>query len=549
MNSNTWKIATVNAKGMNNAEKFDDIMNWIIHENFDVTILTETKLRPILAIFNSSKYKKNYISHWTIDPEHTKGSGVGIIIKRETIGNHIYKHQSIKRRCITIYCKFKGKKTISITGIYGPAAHNPETRTTIQTIINHIHTIPTGDKNTHHIFLGDFNEDPTEHSHTPILDELLSTDRMNLTEFLAPGAYTWSNYRDTRRTLDHIITSPELLPRSANIYTNTVHEHFETDHLAVITLLDLNHILLESSGAKRRRRRKDSHPILDKEKNKTPQWKEFHDKLEETFISPFAVNWHEDYPRAYNNIVNQLLQCAKNTLFWKNTDNGDTSKFTKTETLIHKGRRATTNLYRQSRLGPIYEDNKWIDKMNTLFPEVNWKPYPLPSETQRTLQHIKDAWQAKKRKLYILKESDTHKQILEAVKTRNDNFKDNKSKMLRSSLEKKYNRIDTSNIIDNGEYIDDPDEVKRTISQRARTWTRPRRFYNPDDFWGMEYEPKPYVPPDVFGEIMNTISMDELLTTIKEAPDNKAAGPSGLTYECWKHASDSVHKALLEVFE
>ena len=63
MNSNTWKIATVNVKGMNNAEKFDDIMNWIIHEDFDITILTETKLRLILAIFYSSKYKKNYTLH------------------------------------------------------------------------------------------------------------------------------------------------------------------------------------------------------------------------------------------------------------------------------------------------------------------------------------------------------------------------------------------------------------------------------------------------------------------------------------------------------
>ena len=63
MNSNTWKIATVNTKDINNAEKFDDIINWIIHKDFDATILTETKLRLILAIFNLSKYKKNYTSY------------------------------------------------------------------------------------------------------------------------------------------------------------------------------------------------------------------------------------------------------------------------------------------------------------------------------------------------------------------------------------------------------------------------------------------------------------------------------------------------------
>ena len=60
---NNWKISTINVKGMNNTEKFDDIMNWIIHNDFDTTILTETKLRPILATFNLSKYQKNYTSH------------------------------------------------------------------------------------------------------------------------------------------------------------------------------------------------------------------------------------------------------------------------------------------------------------------------------------------------------------------------------------------------------------------------------------------------------------------------------------------------------
>ena len=164
-----------------------------------------------------------------------------------------------------------------------------------------------------------------------------------------------------------------------------------------------------------------------------------------------------------------MLQCAKDILHWKNTNNNDASRFTKTETLIHKGRRATTNLLRQSRLSPIHNDNKWIGELNSLFPDINWNLYPLLSKTQKTLRFIKSVWSEKKRKLYILKKKDIHKHIIKTVKTRNDNFKDNKDKILRSSLEKKYNYIDISNIIDNGKYIDNPDEVKKTISQKA--WT------------------------------------------------------------------------------
>jgi len=164
-------------------------MNWIISNDYNATILTETKLRPILAIFNSSKYQKNYTSHWTIDPVHTKGSGVAIITKKNMIGNHIYKQHTIKGRCIMIYCKFKGKKMITITGIYGSVAHNPESKKTIQTIINHLYTL-LDNEGIYHIILGDFNEDSSKHIQTPILEALSITGKVNLTKFLNPEAYT-----------------------------------------------------------------------------------------------------------------------------------------------------------------------------------------------------------------------------------------------------------------------------------------------------------------------------------------------------------------------
>jgi len=428
---NIWKIATINVKGLNKNEKFEDVMNWIIINNFDATILTETKLKPILAIFNSLKYKKNYTFHWTIDPEHTKGTGVAIIAKKSTIGKHTYRHHTVKGRCITIYNKFKGRKTITITGIYGPAAHDQEAKDTKNTILNHIQSLPAGSPNTHHIFAGDFNEAPKAHMQTPMLDKLDTHDSINLTEFLDPSEYTWSNHRDTHRTLDHIIVPSEMTIRQVKIKTNTVCEHFETDHRAVIAILDLNHILLENSGAKRRQRHKSGSPIINHGKNKDAQWEKYNAKIEQTFISPFQENWNADYTRAYNNIVNQLLDCANETLFWKNTDNGDFSTFTKTETLIFKGRRAITNLLRNANTHTNSQRETEINKLERLFPDETWTPNST-THTNEVLRHIKRTWAAKKRKLYLLKERETHRHIVEAVKTRTDNFKKDKGKMLRS---------------------------------------------------------------------------------------------------------------------
>jgi hypothetical protein len=60
---NTWKINTTNVKGINDNEKFDNVISWITGNNFNLTVLTETKLRLISTIFKSIKYKKNYTIH------------------------------------------------------------------------------------------------------------------------------------------------------------------------------------------------------------------------------------------------------------------------------------------------------------------------------------------------------------------------------------------------------------------------------------------------------------------------------------------------------
>jgi exonuclease III len=58
MNYTTWKIATLNVKGINDTFKFDDIMKWIIENDIDATILTKTKINQIKANFKIKKIIK-----------------------------------------------------------------------------------------------------------------------------------------------------------------------------------------------------------------------------------------------------------------------------------------------------------------------------------------------------------------------------------------------------------------------------------------------------------------------------------------------------------
>jgi len=48
------KTCTINVQGMNDPMKYDDIIEWIEENDYDITVLTETKLKPTLAL-NSFK--------------------------------------------------------------------------------------------------------------------------------------------------------------------------------------------------------------------------------------------------------------------------------------------------------------------------------------------------------------------------------------------------------------------------------------------------------------------------------------------------------------
>src|SRR5439155_3910542 len=51
-----------------------------------------------------------------------------------------------------------------------------------------------------------------------------------------------------------------------------------------------------------------------------------------------------------------------------------------------------------------------------------------------------------------------------------------------------------------------------------------------------------------FDTLSSYITLEELTLALAETPNNKAAGPSKLTYECWRKADAKVHTTLLEIF-
>ena len=272
-----WKIGTLNVKGINKDEKFDDMLDWINQERLDITIVTETKLHPSNAYHNFTSKNKKYISYWTIDPNHTKGSGVGIIINKNTLGKHTYSRSDVPGRLSQVRLKFKGKITITITGVYGPA--DKSDKKTKDAIIGHIKNHIKNEQNCYHIIAGDLNEDPENHSTHAIINTILSIGLCKLT---TDNAHTWSNSNGIERQLDHIFVSEGLAAGEFMTDIIDLHQKIETDHHAVVTSFNAIHILASQTQARRKLRNKANHAeeILDLKHCSEEVWEYFKETLD-----------------------------------------------------------------------------------------------------------------------------------------------------------------------------------------------------------------------------------------------------------------------------
>ena len=123
---------------------------------------------------------------------------------------------------------------------------------------------------------------------------------------------------------------------------------------------------------------------------------------------------------------------------------------------------------KQSVTPPAYQKGTNILPLcRHFFSDISWIG-PFPTHSEDFINHVTTKWRDLKRSLYARKSKDDHKRIMQAITQREDNFKENKGKMLKSALNRHRQAIDTTNIIYQGDFLDDPEEVKAIIRTSAK---------------------------------------------------------------------------------
>jgi len=104
------------------------------------------------------------------------------------------------------------------------------------------------------------------------------------------------------------------------------------------------------------------------------------------------------------------------------------------EVIIHKARKLVGE-YKKAYISQesTIRQFELIKKLSNLLPNVPW----LNNHNFNTVDfylHFKQVWSTEKQRLYTVKRREALNSIIESVKQREDNYKNNKSAMLSSTL-------------------------------------------------------------------------------------------------------------------
>ncbi|KAG9301578.1 hypothetical protein G9A89_016648 [Geosiphon pyriformis] len=547
----------VNVKGLNSSGKAEEVLHWVIEEQFDFVIVMETKLTPTKEkgiFFGSDEYH----AFWESNAEKQIGTGVRILVKKCWI-HHVETIKGYHGRLLHLGLKFRvpTKKAVAkeIRKLLGDIVHNKE-------II---------------IVAGDLNEDLASKS----LEETYATNKIKACPTVATLQHldlvdthrtyatnnpekTWASNRVQRR-LDYVFTDAVTALLVTNIGVVDVKKSFSTDHRAVVTIIRFDRIL---AGSKKSRsgRRKSSTIMIDVKKASGMQWKIYAKETNQlTDEAQRKSKEYMDYKlvKIVADIIKQIkinnANMHDNVMDWSNklTDSKGEQYCRGIVRDCQQDNTAVIILCLNSAIFRI--NNRYHCAFQLFLYSMNYKSKPIAFQANSNkhksrrgkdkvceCQQLLAKWKHLKSevvnaylmtlpknkliaKLLSIKKEyrstlcarirlQQQRQIVDNIIKRQQNFDLYKGIMIKSILNKKKQRIILDHVIEESKFHNDPDEIKKL--------------------------PIGSILDHAFDGMMAEITNEEFEDILNHTPHNKAPGPSDIQAELWKKAGPNTKSKL-----
>ena len=346
------------------------------------------------------------------------------------------------------------------------------------------------------------------------------------------------------------------------------HIFYSTDHKMLSFVLDTNELFHNSAQAYRAQH--DLSRTVFNYKDTTPEkWILFANEtdssiqLDQRYISQRDMphTTQRDINRSWDLIRTSILNAAKTSLPTKKIHSSFRSKFPESLSHIQTHLTTITNLLRnfskQKITRTIYPSKGKLAQLKAHLPfltkEYAHQDIPLPdnpsSFTKATMESLRTS-------LYQLKKTIStafklghrkfeHEEIKKFIQKKADDFNGNQSVMIDSLLNRPRRKIVIDRVLSNDDLIIEPQEIKEVVNKHFQTCAggvHHEERIPPN--WLPRYAPIDQIDETWYNSLLTPPTFDEWMTHVRDSPNNKAAGTSGISYEMIKHLGPLTQQFL-----
>ncbi|CAB4430549.1 unnamed protein product [Rhizophagus irregularis] len=393
---------------------------------------------------------------------------------------------------------------------------------------------------------------------------------------LAPNLGTY-RHLDTITRIDFVWSCPLLCRYMLTASIFDAHDMHISDHNPIITYFDASLLSDAIKPARARQLGRDTRRVFKFDSVSTEQWTMFADELDNlcsigsTAFGAWPLNQKCEY------IHSRIIKAAKSKLPSVTVGNTYTpkkpkdlesliqsyrflSKVAKTIRLLHKTPTLYSSRYESKwttyliRLNNICLAHKNIFTTSTSLPSFL---YEGRNDDFASLLKSLENMTLLLRGLLLLKEREFQTSSIQAkIDARNDNFTNDVSAFIDSALSRTRRRIVLDRVfVDHPTrptLLTSPDAIDKEVIDHFQnfvpiTSSPPSSICDLPDRWSNVYKPLVDVNSNIFGSLMDPPTLEEWSSTISSMPNDKAPGPSMISYEMLKHLGPHASSLLLDL--
>ncbi|GET66236.1 RNA-directed DNA polymerase from mobile element jockey-like [Rhizophagus irregularis DAOM 181602=DAOM 197198] len=552
--------------------------------------IVDTHLSPKRLHFLSKRLPNYTVFSSDIDKtKQVKSTGGVSLFIEKSFASHVQDFVSHSSRILSVDLYFKGNVKLRIFVIYIPPISDSKLRSeTIDLLLQLL--VQTKQQNFYHAICGDFNmhldayypiyfNRPSVASQRTyrLLHHLLShgyeeTIPVNASDSL--GTF----HRDDQVTrIDYVWSCPMLKSFALTSYIFDAQDTCSSDHNPIIAYFDDSLLFASIKVARAKQLQRRTRRIFKFDSVTDQQWEFFSthtDSLCGVPPSTFST-WHINQQCEY--LHSRILKAANASLPSVIVGNQHTPTMPKDLEALTQHYRFLSRLLHSIRLLRKYPstyynryERTWsthfirLQNILHLYKKVIPSPPILPVSLsicrQDDFKFLLDSLKLISSALYgflLLKEKDFQDSSIRAkLDDRDNNFATDISSFIDSALSRTRRRITLDRVfIDHPTHpklLTDPHDIDDAVIDHFQN-SVPIKSSPPDTIstlperWSSAYHPMDDVDSSIYNSLLDPPILEEWLSTVSSMPNDKAPGPSMITYEMLKHLGSNA-SALVLIF-